>query len=50
MTQYPEWVKKQVRERLAAGETQNQPQELFVLSVSIGAGHTVDVLFLGGKV
>ena len=24
MTQYPEWVKNQVRERLAAGETQNQ--------------------------
>lgn len=29
MTQYPEWVKNQVRERIAAGETQNQPQELF---------------------
>lgn len=24
MKQYPEWVKNQVRERIAAGETQNQ--------------------------
>ena len=24
MTQYPEWVKNQVREQIAAGETQNQ--------------------------
>lgn len=40
MTQYPEWVKNQVRERLAAGETQNQPQELFgAVRINWGRSH-----------
>jgi len=50
MTQYPEWVKNQVRERLAAGETQNQPQGLFLCCPYQLGQFTVDVLFLGGKV
>lgn len=50
MTQYPEWVKNQVRERLAAGETQNQPQGLFG-AVRINWGRSaVQRAFLGGKV
>ena len=29
MKRYPEWVKNQVRERIAAGETQNQLSKEF---------------------
>ena len=50
MTQYPEWVKNQVRERIAAGETQNQPQELLgAVRINWGRSHCGRA-FLGGKV
>lgn len=48
MTQYPEWVKNQVRERIAAGETQNQPQELFG-AVRINWGRSLWTCFFGRK-